>query len=95
MAPSTSAPAAPVQPPVQPVASALHGRGVVTIVVNLDADLFIDEVYIGSAHMRSDTLRPGPHLVRLEREGFRAVDTTVTDKIADQVVHVEFRLTKR
>ena len=94
VAPSSPPPAAPVQPPVQPVASALHGRGVVTMVVNPDADLFIDEVYIGSAHMRSDTLRPGPHLVRLEREGFRAVDTTVT-AVADQVVHVEFRLTKR
>ncbi len=94
VAPSSPPPAAPVQPPVQPVASALHGRGVVTMVVNPDADVFIDEVYIGSAHMRSDTLRPGPHLVRLEREGFRAVDTTVT-VVADQVVHVEFRLTKR
>ncbi len=86
--------APPPAPPVQPVASGLHGRGVVTMVVNPDADLFIDEVYIGSAHVRSDTLRPGPHLVRLEREGFRAVDTTVT-VVADQVVHVEFRLTKR
>jgi len=53
--------------------------------------VFIDEVYMGSAHARSDTLPPGPHLVRLEREGFRSLDTTLTVHAA-QVLHVEFRL---
>ena len=48
---------------------------------------------MGSAHARSDTLRAGPHLVRLEREGFRSVDTTLTVGAA-QVLRVEFRLKK-
>jgi len=55
--------------------------------------VFIDEIYMGPAHARSDTLPAGPHLVRLEREGFRSVDTTLTVGTA-QVLRVEFRLKK-
>jgi len=55
--------------------------------------VFIDEIYMGPAHARSDTLPADPHLVRLEREGFRSVDTTLTVGAA-QVLRVEFRLKK-
>ena len=87
-------PARPATAPSQPSGAGLHGRGVLALLINPDADVFIDEVYMGLAHTRSDTLAPGPHLIRLERDGFRSVDTTVTVG-ADQVLHVEFRLKKR
>jgi len=63
------------------------------LTIEPEADLFIDEVYMGTVRTRADTLRPGPHLVRLEREGFRSLDTTVTVS-AGQVQRVEFRLKK-
>jgi len=84
--PATQAPA-----PAQPAGPNLGSRGVLQLTIEPEAELFIDEVYIGSAHTRSDTLRSGPHLVRLEREGFRSLDTTVTLS-AGQVLRVEFRL---
>ena len=93
LAQPVTSPAPLAATPVQPRGAGLNGRGVLTLFINPDADVFIDEVYLGLAHTVSDTLPPGPHLVRLEREGFRTVDTTVSVG-TDQVVHVEFRLKK-
>ena len=87
------APGPPAAQPSQPEGAGLGNRGVLKLLIEPDAEVFIDEVYMGSAHARSDTLRAGPHLVRLEREGFRSVDTTLTVGAA-QVLRVEFRLKK-
>jgi len=69
----------------------LRDRGVLVLTIEPEADLFVDEVYVGTVRTRSDTLRPGPHLVRLEREGFRSFVTTVTVGAA-QVLRLEIRL---
>ena len=71
----------------------LGDRGILKLVIDPEAELFIDEVYMGTVHARSDTLPAGPHLVRVEREGFRSVDTTLTVSAA-QVLRAEFRLKK-
>ena len=91
--PPPVAPAAASPARAQPEGAGLGDRGILKLVIDAEAEVFIDEVYMGSAHARSDTLSAGPHLVRLEREGFRSVDTTLTVGAA-QVLRVEFRLKK-
>jgi eukaryotic-like serine/threonine-protein kinase len=106
-APAARTPIAPppARPPsrVAPIVASQRGqsegaglgdRGILKLVIDPEAELFIDEVYMGLVHSRSDTLPAGPHLVRLEREGFRSFDTTLTVGAA-QVLRIEFRLKQR
>ena len=78
----------------QPEGAGLRDRGILKLVIEPEVAVFIDEIYMGLAHVRSDTLPAGPHLVRLEREGFRSLDTTLTVRAA-QVLRVELRLETR
>lgn len=94
-------PAQTTQPPVQAPAAvtpvtptAVARLGVLLLTIEPEADVFLDEVYRGRQTVRSDTLEPGAHLLRVARDGYRTLDTTLR-LTAGQIVRLEVRLERR
>jgi serine/threonine-protein kinase len=79
-----AAPPPPARPAPAAPTSAAGTKGILQVRVNPWANISVDGVDFPAKTGIVDTLMPGAHSVRFERDGFVTVDTVITVKAADQ-----------
>ncbi len=84
----------PTTPAPVPTAPAATGPGTLQLLLTTPGNVSIDGVGKGERTRLQEQLAPGPHLVRVEREGFVTKDTVVT-LLAGQTIRVTLSLQAR
>jgi hypothetical protein len=68
-----------------------QGRSEVAIAIDEDADVFIDDAFVGSGRELALPIAPGPHRIRVEATGFTPLDQTLSID-PESTLHLEVDL---